>query len=515
MTDDEQPIEPPSESTADEAGTTGGRAKRAAIVAVRVVRGTVAVWVAVAVILIVGLVPLPTVAITPPSVEVVPVPADQLRLCAGSLMRLGDETGQDAGTAEPLGSPSVRVGSIDGTADRSTLESESSADPTLFRLEPSQNSRLSAAQSQLINDQGFTGLAGTACAEPSGSIWLVGGATTVGRTTLLTLGNPTEVDAMVTLTIHGEEGAVQAPGMTGINVPAGSQRVLSLAGFAPDVAAPIVHVEARGGRVTAWLQQSTTRVLDPGGVDLVGESVAPAETQVIPGIRVIDAVAASRIVGREDYGDLAPTVRIAVPGDESTVATVSVTPDDPALTGTSFEIQVAAGAVVDVPIDAGSEAPEGEPALADGGYTVTVTADEPVLAGVRVSTAQESPAARNASPFAPPIPPVTDFAWLAAAPALSGDTLVTIAPGPAPRLTAVNPTDAPVELLLAAQGGADIRLTVPAGASASVDVVPDVSYLLTGAEGLHATVSYAAVGQLAGYPVVSARPGSHPIVVHP
>jgi hypothetical protein len=347
-------------------------------------------------------------------------------------------------------------------------------------------------------------------------VWLVGGATTTGRTTLITLANPTEVDATVSLTIYGENGPVTAPGMSGINVAAGSQRILSLAGFAPELHSPVVHVESRGGRVAAWLQQSITRILDPGGIDLIGESAAPDVRQVIPGVRILDAVGVSRTLGREDYADLIAAVRLAVPGDEDATVTVSLVPEDPAVAGASFEIDVAAGDAVDVPLDSGVEAEGGGVALADGLYTVTVEADQPVVAGVRVSTVQEpaTPVAQL-SPFAPPLPPTTDFAWLSAAPAMRGDTLFTVAPGADPRVTVVNSSSADLEVLLDADGGADVSLVVPAHGSASAAIEPGLSYLLAGSKDLRAAVTYAAVGRLGGYPIVSSRPGSGPIVIRP
>ena len=508
------------EPTAEDESPRGAR--RAAVVALRVVRGTVAVWAAVAVILVVGLVPLPTVAILPPSVEVVPEPEDEVRVCAGALLRLGDATGQDAGTGVALGSPSVRSDAVGGGLRSDVLETTdagtggSDAAPAVFQLTPAPGAALSAAQSQVADEEGFSGYAATACAEPSGSVWLVGGATTTGRTTLLTLANPTEVDATVSLTIYGENGVVTAPGINGISVAAGSQRVLSLAGFAPELLSPVIHVDSRGGRVAAWLQQSITRILDPGGIELVGESAAPDLHQVIPGVRILDAVGVSRTLGHEDYSDLIAAVRLAVPGDEDATVTVSVVPEDPAQSGASFEIEVSAATVVDVALDAGVQAEGGGVALADGLYTVTVDSDQPVVAGVRVSTAEESVTpVDQLSPFAPPLPPTTDFAWLSAAPALRGNTLFTVAPGADPRVTLVNSSASEVQVLLEAQGGADVSLVVPAHGSASAAVEPGLSYLLAGSKDLRASLSYAAVGRLGGYPIVSARPGSDPIVVLP
>src|SRR5205085_1044033 len=144
-------------------------------------RGTVAVWAAVVIILIVGFVPLPTVAITPPSVVVEPIPADEVRLCAGAALRLGDASGQNAGSAIALGEPSVRSGSVGAELRPAALPTTdagtggTSAAPQLFVLTPAPDATLAAAQSQVVDQEGFSGFAATACAEPSGSVWLVGG----------------------------------------------------------------------------------------------------------------------------------------------------------------------------------------------------------------------------------------------------------------------------------------------------------------------------------------------------
>jgi hypothetical protein len=205
-----------------------------------------------------------------------------------------------------------------------------------------------------------------------------------------------------------------------------------------------------------------------------------------------------------------------VPGDDDATVTVSVVPEDSALAGASFEIDVAAGTVVDVPLDSGVQAEGGGVTLADGLYTVTVDSDQPVVSGVRVSTAEEpATPVDQLSPFAPPIPPTTDFAWVSAAPALRGDTLFTVAPGADPRVTVVNTSAAELEVTLEAEGGADVSLVVPAHGSASADVEPGLSYLVAGSADIRVAVSYAAVGRLGGYPVVSGRPGSGPIVVLP
>jgi hypothetical protein len=494
-----------------------GRAVRVALLSLRLVAGTVAVVAAAVTVGAVGLIPIPTTGTTPPGVEVSPVPADQVRVCAGSVLRLGDETGENADTPISIGIPSVRAEAIGSSLEREPISDTdastggTSSAPQVLRIAPGDGAALAGAQSQLVDARDFVGFAAAACAEPSGSIWLAGGATTVGRTSILTLSNPTAVDALVTLTILGEKGAVEAPGMNGIDVPAGSQKVLSLAGFAPGLLSPVVHVEARGGQVTAYLQQSIVRGLDATGVDIVDAAPDPATDLTFPGIRIFDSVGTNRALSLDDWEDVAPVVRILNPGSTATEVTVSVIPLDPAVEGTSFPVEAEPGIVTDVPLDAGIEVDSGV-ALADGLYTVTMSADQPIVGGVRVSAAADIGAVETEGPVEAP---VSDLAWYAASPALTGDTLVTIALGPDPVISAVNPTSAEITMVLEAQGGADITLVVPAGGAASTPVEPGMAYLLRDATGLFAAVSYAADDKMAGYPISSARPVSGPILIRP
>ncbi|MCU1418113.1 MAG: hypothetical protein JWP32_2287, partial [Schumannella sp.] len=385
----------------------------------------------------------------------------------------------------------------------------SSSAPAVLRIASADGSALAGAQSQAVDARDFRGFAVAGCAEPSGSIWLVGGATTVGRTSILTLSNPTEVAAQVSLSIFGEQGAVQAPGLTGIDVPAGTQRVLSLAGFAPGLLSPVVHVESRGGQVVAYLQQSIVRGLDATGVDLVGGAPDPGTEMTFAGVQIFDSLGTSRALALDDWDDVAPVVRILNPGTVPTEVTVSVTPVDPSIAGTSFPVQTEPGVVTEVGLDSGAEVDSGV-SLADGTYTVTMTADQPFVAGVRTSAAADIGPIETQDAIQAP---ASDLAWYSGSSPLAGDALVVVANGPDPELAAVNPTTADVSLVLDAQDGADITLVVPAGGAATTPVTEGVSYLLTGAKGLFAAVSYAADDSLGAYPVTSARPVSGPIVI--
>ncbi len=515
MVDDELP-DAPTPTPVPEAESGPGIGRTVTVISLRVVRGLAGVAAAVAVVAAVGLVPLPTIGVTPLATTVEPQPADLLALCPGSALRLGDETGADAGRAFAVGRPEVTIASS-GAPDRIPLTTDEAGAagaaqaPSLVRLAPSSGAVLAAAQAQSLDGDGdLSGLTAVGCTEPTSSAWLVGGATTVGRTTLLLLANPTEVDAEVTVRLWGETGEVVAPGMQGIRVPAGGQRVLSLAGFAPGLASPVVHVEARGGQVVAALQTSVTRVLDPGGIDLVSAGAAPARDTVIPGVRIEDAAGVASSLGLEGYDDLVAVVRIGNPGETTAEVEVAVTSSAEGGDATSFHLEVPAGQVLDTELSAALEL--GADPFADGSYTVTLRSDAPIVAAARSSTvpAPTTDADGDLRPGA------ADLAWFASASGLTGDVAVAVADGPNPTLVAAAADGAAHELTLTPLGGGDpIRVAVPASGSVAVEVEPGAGYLLGGARGVAVGIGFADTSLLAGYPIVAPRAGDSPLVIRP
>jgi len=519
-TDETAPAEMATAETAPAERT--GRARSAAIVGLRVVAGTVGIVASVAIIGAVGLLPLPSHRIAVPTVTVTPSPADQVRVCPGALLRLGDESGQNANTPSSLGAPSITRGGIGADLTNQRIDPSDAGTgggasaPDVLTLPPAAGATLAGAESQLATASDYTGFAAATCAEPSGSIWLVGGSTAVGRSTLLTLANPSPVDATVALTILSTNGPINAPGMSGIVVKAGAQRVIPLAGYAPDVESPVVHVVSRGGQVVAALQQSIVRGLDAGGIDLVGSAGDPATHLVIPGVRVADAIGVSKTLGLADWDDVVAAVRVAVPGSRSAKVQVDLKPQDTKLDGMSFEMDVSSGQVAELGLDSAAATDSGTVAIPDGMYTVVIDADQPVVAGVRVSTAEDPATHGGAAATSDTTAPPSDFAWFGTSPVLNGDTAVAIAEGPAPMLSVANPTKASVTVTLDPQpGAAALSLTIAAGASASIAVKPDTIYLLKNVKGLMAAVSYAGDAQLAHYAVSSAGPVSGPIVIRP
>ena len=504
-----------------ESGEVRTVAESGLVIGARIASGTVAAAVAAVTILVVGLVPLPMTAATPRTLTIEPAVADQLRVCPGSALRLGDASGGATDTAFALGTPSISGDVVDGAIERARLTSadtaaSAEAAPEVIRVAATEGALVAGAQIQDVDAPDFNGLAAASCTEPNGSIWLVGGATTVGRTTLLMLANPTSVDSQVNLEIFGEDGRVSAPGMTGIDVPAGGQLVFSLAGFAPGLASPVVHVTARGGRVTADLQHSIVRGLDSVGVESVGAGSEPGLSLVVPGVRITDSVGTSRASALGDWQDVGPAVRLAVPGDTGGTATVRVVPEGDDAEGTSFVMNLTAGTVTDIPLDSAEEEGNHLDGLQDGVYTVFVDADVPIVAAVRVSTAVDLGEEAAAEPDAVLNAPPSDVAWFGAAPALTGAVVVVVPSGPAPLMSFVNPTADAAEIELASRaGGVDpVMVTVPAGGATTV-AIDAGSYLVSGSEGLSVSVSYADSGKLAAFVVSPARPVAGPVVVHP
>jgi len=78
-----------------------------------------------------------------------------------------------------------------------------------------------------------------------------------------------------------------------------------------------------------------------------------------------------------------------------------------------------------------------------------------------------------------------------------------------------NPTGTEISAVLEAQGGTDVKIVVPAGATSRALVVAGTSYVLRDPGGLYAMVSYASDDRMGAYPITASRPVSGPIVIRP
>ena len=270
--------------------------------------------------------------------------------------------------------------------------------------------------------------------------------------------------------------------MDGIAVAPGAQRVLSIAGFAPNVASPVVHVTSTGGQVVATLEQTTVRGLTPGGLDFVSGLARPQLSSVIPGVVISAGAALQSEIGQSGYDDLQTTLRLFVPGAKSTTASISVIAEDGSATGAAMTSRVDAGRVTDLPLDS----------LSDGNYTIVVTSRVPLVASVRVSTA-------SSAAIAPATMPATDFAWVTSAPLLGASTLLSVPHGISPLLHLENPTPAAETVDVADLDGTSQSVTVGAGSATTVTLSEGTSYELSGFTGLYASVSGTTDGGITSY----------------
>jgi hypothetical protein len=472
------------------------RPRRTALGAVRIgaraLVGTIGIGVAAAAIAAATWLPLPVHAPAPPSMLVTPTGASQQRVCAGPALQLANALDAGASDVTSSGRPSVKSSSRGGTAVQALLahtDNQAGLAPAVLTLPPGSGAALAGSQSQSVATGDLAGFGAAECAEAAGETWLVGGATDTGRTTLITLANPGLLDATVSLAIFTEAGEVHATGTDGIVVAAGTQRILPLAGFAPDAVSAVVRVRSEGGHVVANLQQSVIRTLAPGGIAIVGASAAPATRAVIPGVVFSGSEAVAGAQSRPGFADLAPILRLYVPGDSDAKVGISIVPEDGSAPGEPVSLSVPGGVVTDVPLEVG-----------DGDFTIEIAADVPIVAAARVSVVGSSGA--------------IDLSWFAAAPELHRSAQLAIAPGPAPALHLANPTAKDAVVTLQRHGGASRTVTVRAHASTVVPVSSG-GYGIDGFDTLRAAVSYRGNGAIGGFTVSPAARLATPIRVYP
>jgi hypothetical protein len=491
---EQDPIEPDEAPARQRLGARGAIA-----VGARILTGLVATAVAVAVVSAAGWLPLPSIAYRVPATSVTPVVTDQERVCAGPIMQLGTDNGDSATAVSSIGFPVLDFAASSGTADRQSLDSTDNTEgvtPFTITLppdaaDPQTIPLLAASQTQSVSSGDLVGLAAAECREASGDSWLVGGATTTGRTTLLTMSNPGAVVATVTVSIYTEHGVIDAAGADGISVPPGAQRILSLAGFAPDAVSPVIRVQSSGGQVVANLQQSVVRTLDPGGVDIVGTGTGPSKTTVIPGV-VLSGMAALTASSAEDgNADLLPVLRLLAPGTESVKTRVTVSPETGTAKPTTINVTLSPETVNEVSLGA----------FPDGTYSITVDSDAPVVAGARASTIGTTGA--------------IDLAWFSSAALSAKKALVAVASGPAPTMHLANPTTAAVSVTVKAHNQPTKTVSIPAGRTVAVPVAGSTKYTVASSVGLRIAVSYLGDGALASFGVTPSGPNSQPITVYP
>ncbi|WP_263474573.1 DUF5719 family protein [Mobiluncus mulieris] len=213
---------------------------------------------------------------------------------------------------------------------------------------------------QSVSSGDYRGLATGTCQVASQDVWLVGGATIPGNSTVLQLMNPSANPVEAKVEVWGDTGKQRFPRGEKLRINPKDQVSIPLESALPSLQSLAVHVSASGAGVAASLMTHNLQGLTAGGVSLVHASVAPGRTQVIPGVAM-----------SEDLG----AVRILNPGSETTHASIEVVNEN-------GRFPLPGGAKVT--LDAGTVTDFTLGGLQAGNYAVVVTSPDPVVAGAVV-----------------------------------------------------------------------------------------------------------------------------------
>lgn len=428
-----------------------------------------------------GLLPLSSFAApAAPSLQLSPLAGEQQRVCPGGLTVAGEQT-----TA--LGEPSYKgYAELAVTGDPEQLNIEGLAPGVPTAQQPSEptatasgvpvllrtstavgagTGNLQAAQSVTVSAPGAAGFAAASCSTPAAEQWLVGGSTRTGWTTLLALVNPGDDTAIVRVDLFGTDGALPATGLDGIEVPARSQLLVSLAGLAPDQDGFAVHLRASGSLIAASLHESGLDGLTPLGVEFSTAALAATEQRFV----AVPFTATAAEADEALFSSRGAVLRAFLPGAGSAPVTVTVLDSAGAVVLEPITAQLEAGRVTDLPL-------AGFPV---GRYTVLLESAQPVLAAVRSST----------------VGTAIDLGWFAASPALDGTRLLAVPPGPSPRLYLSNTGDQFVDIDIEDAQGTVQRLRLVAGATTGVEITAG-SYVLRGLRQVAVSIGYDGPGQM-------------------
>lgn len=216
---------------------------------------------------------------------------------------------------------------------------------------------LTAVQASISTDGDDRSASTAPCTTPRADLWLVGGGGGSTRRERVVLTNPGANAVSADVTVLGAGGLLPSANGHNVTVPPRGRASLLVGALVGPEAAPVVHVVATGGVLTAVLSDSWIDGAIGRGADDAVPAADPSQEQVIPAVFVAG-----------------PTrLRIAVPGaDETVVQARALTVNGP--------IALPADGVVRVPGSSVREIDLGS--LPAGAYAVQLRADHPVVAGV-------------------------------------------------------------------------------------------------------------------------------------
>lgn len=453
----------------------------------RAATGLLVVAAAAAGVVLVGNVPLPAVAREPLALTVDTTQDTSRTLtCAGSFSELGADP-ERPGVAIPVGEAGLATSG--SPSDSATLgRGEGAGLPRVVSAPMSEP--LAGAQFQAIDSETLRGAAASSCAEPNNEQWLIGGASSLGFATTLSLGNPGTVPATVSITVYDENGAVDALQTAGVIVAPGTQQTVSLNGYAPDRERLAVRVESTGAPVTAHLGVAQSSGITPFGISGVTPQTDPATSLVIPAIENADGD--GRGPNDSGEGDAFPViVRALAPGEAGGSATVRALDENGKSTDVG-QIELAPNAVGELSVTT----------LPAGANALVIDADVPIIAGA-VGSADDADTREH------------DFEWFTPAPVIAADTEVAAAVVSGGRMIVVNPSDTAAEVTISRADGKGKDTSATIGPGAAVALTAPAGALITSSEPVYAGVRYVTDTAIAGYPILAPDPRDGTLTVYP
>ena len=251
---------------------------------------------------------------------------------------------------------------------------------TLSSVAAIHNVHMAGANIHIAQAGDTRGMASNPCVSLSSDAWLVGSTTDVGTANQLVVTNPGQTAVTVNLEAFGSVGPLDLGSHASLAVDAASTQRFDLDGVIPGDSRIALHATTSSGAVGISLQQNSLDGATPAGVGFITGAAANDEL-TIPGVTISSEESA-----------VAPTLRLVNPGSETATASITLTGQDGRedLPGGS-DVVVAPGSVLDLSLDG----------VDPGEYAVRITGEEPLAAGVMLSSVDKKSGARDIAWAAP------------------------------------------------------------------------------------------------------------------
>ncbi len=402
-------------------------------------------------------------------------------VCAGAFAELGADPSRPD-IAMPVGHTNVMVSGTGEHKELAFSETDATSVGGATVFVGTMSEPLAAAQVQQLDTATLSGTVASECVEPVNEQWLLGGASMLGASTTLSLGNPGSVAATVHISVFDEQGKIDDQQTSGVIVAPQSQQTISLNGYAPDSERFAVRVSSTGAPVGASLSVSQIDGINPVGAATVTRQVRAETVSVIPGV-------ANEAVGNhgpaEPGGDAADSfplrVQAITPGTEAATAEVFALSSDGERISVGW-IELQPGTLGELEVVSWPK----------NAHAVVVESAVPVFAAAGGSANDDT---------------AHDFDWFTPAPEMAAHSEVraAIVPGGTLILTNAGPGTATVTIHSDDDDSDPLTFEVESGSA--VPTVAKGSVTIESTAPVSAGVRVLSGGAIAGYPVIpSAEP---------